>query len=61
VALALHFLSSLPQACCRIGERSSHTWLVLKYLLGYLGVKNHDGSWTGWGNVVRAPIARAAV
>lgn len=41
---------------CRIGERSSHTWFVLKYLLGYPGVKNYDGSWTEWGNLVAAPI-----
>ncbi len=43
---------------CRIGERSSHTWFVLKYLLGYKKVRNYDGSWTEWGNRVRAPIAR---
>ena len=41
---------------CRIGERSSHTWFVLTYLLGYDKVRNYDGSWTEWGNVVRAPI-----
>jgi thiosulfate/3-mercaptopyruvate sulfurtransferase len=46
-------------AYCRIGERSSHTWFVLKYLLGYPDVKNYDGSWTEWGNLVRAPIERA--
>ncbi|MEW6635576.1 MAG: sulfurtransferase [Actinomycetota bacterium] len=45
-------------AYCRIGERSSHTWFVLKYLLGYDNVKNYDGSWTEWGNAVRAPIER---
>src|SRR5919107_144306 len=45
-------------AYCRIGERSSHTWFVLKYLLGYEGVRNYDGSWTEWGNLVRAPIER---
>ncbi|TCJ16447.1 sulfurtransferase [Rubrobacter taiwanensis] len=45
-------------AYCRIGERSSHTWFVLKYLLGYENVRNYDGSWTEWGNVVRAPIER---
>ena len=39
-------------AYCRIGERSSHTWFVLKYLLGYHNVKNYDGSWTEWGNMV---------
>ena len=41
---------------CRIGERSSHTWFVLTYLLGYPRVKNYDGSWTEWGNAVRTPI-----
>jgi thiosulfate/3-mercaptopyruvate sulfurtransferase len=45
-------------AYCRIGERSSHTWFVLKYLVGQGDVKNYDGSWTEWGNLVRAPIAR---
>ena len=45
-------------AYCRIGERSSHTWFVLKYLLGYDNVRNYDGSWTEWGNSVRAPIER---
>ena len=45
-------------AYCRIGERSSHTWFVLKYLLGYDNVRNYDGSWTEWGNAVRAPIER---
>ncbi|MBX9929113.1 MAG: sulfurtransferase [Gemmatimonadaceae bacterium] len=43
-------------AYCRIGERSSHTWFVLTYLLGYPNVKNYDGSWTEWGNAVRTPI-----
>ena len=43
-------------AYCRIGERSSHTWFVLKYLLGYDRVRNYDGSWTEWGNSVRVPI-----
>ncbi|MFI5310628.1 MAG: sulfurtransferase [Gemmatimonadales bacterium] len=43
-------------AYCRIGERSSHTWFVLTYLLGYPNVRNYDGSWTEWGNAVRAPI-----
>lgn len=43
-------------AYCRIGERSSHTWFVLTYLLGYDHVRNYDGSWTEWGNAVRAPI-----
>ena len=41
---------------CRIGERSSHSWFVLTYLLGYKHVKNYDGSWTEWGNAVRSPI-----
>jgi thiosulfate/3-mercaptopyruvate sulfurtransferase len=45
-------------AYCRIGERSSHTWFVLSQLLGYPKVRNYDGSWTEWGNVVRAPIER---
>jgi thiosulfate/3-mercaptopyruvate sulfurtransferase len=43
-------------AYCRIGERSSHSWFVLKYLLGVQSVKNYDGSWTEWGNLVGAPI-----
>ena len=43
---------------CRIGERSSHTWFVLKYLLGLKDVRNYDGSWTEWGNLVGAPIQR---
>lgn len=43
-------------AYCRIGERSSHTWFVLTYLLGFGTVRNYDGSWTEWGNAVRAPI-----
>lgn len=43
---------------CRIGERSSHTWFVLTYLLGYPQVRNYDGSWTEWGNLVGAPIER---
>ena len=45
-------------AYCRIGERSSHTWFVLKYLLGVQSVKNYDGSWTEWGNLVGAPIEK---
>ncbi|MCX6023725.1 MAG: sulfurtransferase [Chloroflexi bacterium] len=45
-------------AYCRIGERSSHTWFVLTYLLGYPNVRNYDGSWTEWGSLVGAPIER---
>lgn len=44
-------------AYCRIGERSSHTWFVLKHLLGFDNVRNYDGSWTEWGSAVRVPIA----
>jgi thiosulfate/3-mercaptopyruvate sulfurtransferase len=47
-------------AYCRIGERSSHTWFVLTYLLGYEKVRNYDGSWTEWGNRVRSPIEKGA-
>ena len=43
---------------CRIGERSSHTWFALKYLLGYPNVKNYDGSWTEWGNIIANPIEK---
>jgi thiosulfate/3-mercaptopyruvate sulfurtransferase len=47
-------------AYCRIGERSSLTWFVLTYLLGYSKVRNYDGSWCEWGNLVRVPIAKGA-
>src|SRR5690606_18260628 len=43
---------------CRIGERSSHTWVVLKYLLGFQHVRNYDGSWTEWGNLIGSPIQK---
>lgn len=47
-------------AYCRIGERSSHTWFVLKHLLGFEDVRNYDGSWTEWGSAVRVPIVAGA-
>jgi thiosulfate/3-mercaptopyruvate sulfurtransferase len=47
-------------AYCRIGERSSHTWFVLRYLLGFDSVTNYDGSWTEWGNLVGAPVEKGA-
>jgi thiosulfate/3-mercaptopyruvate sulfurtransferase len=43
-------------AYCRIGERSAHTWFVLRELLGYPHVRNYDGSWTEWGSLIGAPI-----
>ncbi|HTS49465.1 MAG TPA: sulfurtransferase [Bryobacteraceae bacterium] len=52
--------SSPVIAYCRIGERSSHTWFVLKYLLGVKNVTNYDGSWTEWGNLVGAPVEKGA-
>ncbi len=45
-------------AYCRIGERSSHSWFVLSYLLGYANVRNYDGSWTEWGSLIGAPIEK---
>ena len=45
-------------AYCRIGERSAHTWFVLSQLLGFEKVRNYDGSWTEWGNLVGVPIER---
>jgi len=47
-------------AYCRIGERSSHTWFLLKYLLGFDHVRNYDGSWTEWGSAVRVPIVKGS-
>ena len=47
-------------AYCRIGERSAHTWFVLKYLLGYPNVRNYDGSWTEWGSLIDVPVAKGA-
>lgn len=47
-------------AYCRIGERSSHTWFVLTHLLGFQHVRNYDGSWTEWGNLVRVPVVKGS-
>jgi thiosulfate/3-mercaptopyruvate sulfurtransferase len=47
-------------AYCRIGERSSHSWFVLTYLLGFTGVRNYDGSWTEWGSAVKVPIVKGS-
>jgi thiosulfate/3-mercaptopyruvate sulfurtransferase len=47
-------------AYCRIGERSSHTWFALNYLLGFKNVRNYDGSWTEWGSLVGVPIVKGA-
>jgi hypothetical protein len=47
-------------AYCRIGERSAHTWFVLRELLGYEQVRNYDGAWTEWGNLVDVPIERGS-
>ena len=51
-------MTTAARRCPRIGERSSHTWYVLKYLLGYEKVRNYDGSWTEWGSMVGQPIER---
>jgi thiosulfate/3-mercaptopyruvate sulfurtransferase len=50
--------SDVIVAYCRIGERSSHSWFVLKYILGYDNVRNYDGSWTEWGNLIGNPIKK---
>jgi len=54
----LYAEAHIPGAICRIGERSAHTWFVLHELLGHDDVKNYEGSWTEWGNLVNVPIEK---